>query len=403
MTKEADASQDAIDAIAVVTARVMKSLHGFTNDFPKLSEHDQDLKMSTFKPDRSDFPVPDLVHFMMRHVVKWKMSGPEEKVRWTAYGSVDGSPVFLQMRKFGFTIGVEKGSGLSPQRVVGQLKAGLKEVEKFLEPYAKHQVETGNVTIANRFYEFEDRYRFFRDLADKAYRRANTSRRKKTIASTGKPTGGFMSDIVAEVNRSTEANREGFYYSTAMIDAYFSALEHRLVLLRAFTGTAFANSAVLSLLAARWDEKLKLVVPAIEAKRMAPILGKMRDIKERIRNPFAHGGNENDRGSLFFHLPQIGAIPANFSGFGRSVRFTVVPIESHSHVEICRTFDQLDALLENGPLDRPHRMIRASIDPSFDARVIKEYADAISGTEEDFKHYLDWWGKEWERHANMDY
>ncbi|ASQ15021.1 hypothetical protein [Sinorhizobium meliloti] len=403
MTKEADASQDAIDAFAIVTSRVMKSLQGFTDDFPKWSEHDQDLKMSTFKPDRSDFPVPDLVHFMMRYVVKWKMSGPEEKVRWTAYGSVDGTPVFLQMRKFGFTIGIEKGRALSPQRVVGQLKAGLKEVEKFLEPYAKHQVENGDVTIANRFYEFEDRYRFFRDLADRAYRRAKTPRRKKQVASAGNPVSACMSDMVAELNRSTRANHEGFYHSTAMIDAYFSALEHRLVLLRAFTGAAFTDGAVLSLLAARWDEKLKLVVPAIETKRLAPILGKMRDIKERIRNPFAHGGNENDRGSLFFHLPRVGAIPANFSGFGRSVRFTVVPIGSHSHVEICRTFDQLDALLETGSLERPHRMIRASIDPSFDATVIKEYADAISGTDEHFEHYLDWWSKEWERHTNMDY
>ncbi|MDX0537945.1 hypothetical protein GOC55_32295 [Sinorhizobium medicae] len=403
MTKEADASQDATDAFAVVTARVMKSLEGFTDDFPKWSEHDQDLKMDTFKPDRSEFPVPDLIHFMMRYVVKWKMSGPEEKVRWTAYGSVDGTPVFLQMRKSGFTIGVEKGRALAFQRVVGQLKAGLKEVEKFLEPYAKHQVENGDVTIVNRFHEFEDRYRFFRDLAGKAYGKAKTPRRKKRVASTGNPSGGFMSEMVAELNRSTRANHEGFYHSTAMIDAYFSALEHRLVLLRAFTGTAFADGAVLSLLAARWDEKLKLVVPAIQIKKMAPILGKMRDIKERIRNPFAHGGSENDRGSLFFHLPRVGAIPANFSGFGRSVRFTVVPIESHSHAEICRTFDELDALLETGALERPHRMIKASIDPSFDATAIKEYADATSGTDEDFEHYMDWWSKEWERHANMDY
>ena len=29
------------------------------------------------------------------------------------------------------------------------------------------------------------------------------------------------------------------------------------------------------------------------------------DLKERIRNPFAHGGTENDRGSIYCHIPGV--------------------------------------------------------------------------------------------------
>ncbi|MGO7153210.1 hypothetical protein GR198_05835 [Rhizobium leguminosarum] len=402
MTTAADGSQKTTDALAVLKTRLQRGMKGFTDDYPDWSEQDRDAKMSTFKPEPSDFPVPDLIYFMMRYVMEWKASGHEEKVRWTIYGSIDGTPVLLEMRKSGFTIGIQEGGTVSPERVVGQLQAGLKDVEKFLEPFAQHQVQNGHVMIVNRLWEFEDRYRFFRDLADKAYRRAKT-RKKKMAVVDGRPLAGLMTNAVAEINRTTQANREGFYHSTAMVDAYFSALEHRLVLLRAFTGNAFTDGAVLSLLAARWDQKLKLVVPVTETKKLAPILGKMRDIKERIRNPFAHGGNENDRGSLFFHLPRVGAIPGNFSGFGRSVRFSVVPIESQSHTEICRTFDELSALLETGPLERPHRMVKGGIDPSFDAAVIKEYAEAISGTDADLDDYIDWWNHQYDRHANMDF
>jgi hypothetical protein len=294
---------------------------------------------------------------------------------------------------------------LSPtsQRVIGQLKSGLKEVEKFLEPFAKHQVANGDVMIVNRFSEFEDRYRFFRNLADKAYKEAKRPLPKKKQVGSADNIKGFMSDMVARMNHSRRANHEGFYFSAAMVDAYFSGLEHRLVLLRAFTGTVFSIGAVIDLLAARWDEKLKLILPAGKTKDMDRILGKMRDIKERVRNPFAHGGNENDGGSLFFHLPRVGAIPANFSGFGKSVRFTVVPIEHHGHAEICGIFDELDTLLGKGELARPHRLMKASVDPSFDEIAIKEYSEAISGTDEDLERYIDFWSHEWERHTNMDY
>lgn len=187
-----------------------------------------------------------------------------------------------------------------------------------------------------------------------------------------------------------------------MVDSYFSALEHRLVLLRAFTGGPLAKGGLVELLSTDWNEKLKLVVSPKDDP-MGELLGRLRRIKERIRNPFAHGGVENDGGSLFFHLPHIGAVPANFSKFGDSIRFSFIPIEAGDHADVCGTFDKLDRLLKFGPFAGPNRLLEAGVDPSFDKKTLKMYAEAVAGGDEKLEEFIDRWGDAWMRHANMDY
>ncbi|MEH3118809.1 MAG: hypothetical protein PGN25_14750 [Methylorubrum populi] len=345
---------------------------------------------------------------MLRNIMRWQWQGVGEKVRWSVYGSVAGEPVGFELRKFGFTILRIEGAKVPASRIIGQLQTASKEVETFLEPYARSQVDQGEVLIVNRSSEFDNRHQFFRQLAAKAYAKsAQGPRGRRSRASTTGPVPaqlrGVIASISAELNFSRRADSEGFFHSTAMIDAYFSALEHRLVLLRAFMGKPLMHGELRQLLALKWDDKLKEVLPAASMRTADQLLGSMRRIKERIRNPFAHGGVENDNGSLFFRLPHVGAIPANFSRFGKSVRFTIIPIGVDDHAECCATFDQLDALLSTGDLSGPHRLLEAGIDPVFDEKSLKEYAEATVGGEAGLEEFIDRWGHEWERHANMDY
>lgn len=385
------------DSFKAIRRRVAKKLDGFTPDFPDKSRGGN---MNSYRPNAKDFPVPELVLFTMRNIMGWRWQGHGEKVRWSVYGSVAGEPVVFEHRKFGFTIIRGDSPKVTDSRIEGQLKAALKEVEKFLEPLAQHQVGQGEVLIVNRFAEFSGRYRFFRALADKAYRRAT----KPPRASRAKAKlDGNLSNLLGGLQHRMAANREGFFHSAAMVDCYFSALEHRLVLLRAFTGLPLGSGELLDILAAKWDEKLKRVLPVSGHQHAEQILGRMRRIKERIRNPFSHGGVENDGGSLFFHLPHVGAIPANFSRFGNSVRFSFIPIEADDHGESCTVFDELDELLCVGRLAAPHKLMDAGVDPSFDAVSLNRYADAIGGTQAHLDEFIERWGHEWDRHANMDY
>jgi len=394
MTKDTVAPEDPFE---VIRRRVAKKLSGFTSDFP--NELDS-WNMSSYRPNAKDFPVPELVLFTMRNLMGWRWHGHGEKVRWSVYGSVGGEPVVFELRKSGFSIAREPSSKIANSRIEGQLKAALQEVEKFLEPFADHQVEQGEVLIVNRYAEFEARYRFFRNLAEKAYGRADkvprSSRAKAKVEH-------HFDDVIGGLKHMMACKREGFFYSTAMIDSYFSALEHRLVLLRAFTGLPLKSGELKKILGSGWDEKLKLILPVTGNYHAEQILGQMRRIKERIRNPFAHGGIENDGGSLFFHLPHVGAIPANFSRFGDSVRFSFIPIEVDDCAESCVVFDKLDGLLSVGHLAGAHKLMDAGVDPSFDSDTLKQYSDAIAGGAAHLDAFIDHWGHQWERHANMDY
>lgn len=387
------------DPFAPLRRRVAKKLTGFTTDFPSELES---WAMSSHKPERGAFPVPELVLFTLRDLMGWRWHGHGEKVRWTVYGSIDDEPIGFELRKFGFTILRSGGSKVPESRIVGQLQRAIKEVEAALGPFAQAQVEQGEVLMVNRFGEFSARYQFFRDRADKAYAKAQKPLPEKKARGKTK-LKGVLGGFVRYMNRSAALNRKGFFFSTAMVDAYFSALEHRLVLLRAFTGTPLEPGELLRILGSKWDDKLKAVVAVSGDRDAERLLATMRRIKERIRNPFAHGGVENDGGSLFFHLPQIGAIPANFTRFGDSVRFSVLPIEADDHAECCAAFDQLDALLSTGTLHGAHRLLDGGIDPSFDPETLKDYADALAGGDEAVEAFIEYWSHAWERHANMDY
>lgn len=394
------------EARALERARrpVAAKLKGFSPTFPDdLDPWD----MNASKPAAEAFPVPELVLFTLRNLMGWGWQGPGEKVRWSVYGSVDGEPVGFELRKFGFAILRTATGKVSNARIIGQLQSAIRQVERLLEPFAKAQIEVGEVMIANRHGEFEARYRFFRQAAEAAFERADAPPEKNLAPNAGSPSevdvNTMFSGFIAEMNRSHAATREGFFYSAAMVDAYFSSLEHRLVLLRAFLGQPIAPGGVMALLQAKWDGKFKAVIPEPLDLPTQALLSQMRRIKERIRNPFSHGGVENDGGSLFFHLPNIGALPANFTRFGESVRFSFHPIDADSHAQTCQAFDAFDELLSSGPLSGPHRFVDSGVDPSFDPETLKRYASAIAGGDEAIENFIGRWSHRWQQHANMDY
>jgi hypothetical protein len=112
---------------------------------------------------------------------------------------------------------------------------------------------------------------------------------------------------------------------------------------------------------------------------------------------------ENDRGSINIYMPGIGAIPANFSKIRDSVRFNFIPIEADDHKSACELFDQVDAILKSGDLEKPFQLVYAGVDAAFDPDSLAEYARAISGSNKDLEGFIRSWSHEWERHANMDF
>jgi hypothetical protein len=377
--------------------RLEKELVGFSPNFPKRNWDAQ----TTHRPDRAEFPVPDLVLFALRNVLGYRWSGPEEKVRWAVHFLFSEVPVSLEMRKFGFTICYPRDKEIDIERLCGQLRVAVKLVEQWLQPLAQAQVEAGAVTVANRQFEFDGRYRFFREHADSAYQRASSP---ATDGSTdGKDALGSLNRLMDSWNHEMRHRHDGFYFSTAMIDAFFSRLEHQLVLLLAFRGEPLATGALKEFLNRPWDEKIKALIDVEADKDFKKFYSRLKQMKERIRNPFAHGGVENDGGSLFIHIPTIGALPANFTQFRNSVRFNFIPVEEDDHRSASDLFDSIDLMFKSGPLAAAQSFIDAGIDPSFSAESLAIYAELSSASPEEREQYFEHWHNEQDRHDNMDY
>lgn len=375
-----------------------KTLKGFSSDAPTIDIYE----LSGSRLRRDDFPVPEMLLLMLRNFLGWRWYGPGEKVRWTVYGTFSGEPIAIELGKFGLTLLSSPALNKSQKRIEGQLKSAVKIVEKFIKPVLEQQIFSGNVGLGNHLTEFVSRYEFFRSQADKAFRRAKRKVKEKPTAGNEHPEG-IISVLMLGYNRSMKAQQEGFYHSVAMVDAYFSALEHRLNLLRAFTGVPLPEDGFKAFMSKTWNEKLDELLGANPSPKARKTLQGMRDIKERIRNPFAHGGYENDKGALHVHIPSIGTIPGNITKFGKSARFSLIPIGANDHELNCTVFDEVDKLLSMGHLAGAYRLMEAGIDPSFDEESLQSYKEGISGGDEALERFIDHWSHLWELHTNMDY
>ncbi|WCM51163.1 hypothetical protein OH720_30230 [Pseudomonas sp. WJP1] len=386
------------DRLELLRCDLAKRLEGFSSNAPAINVYE----LSSSRLARENFPVPEMLLLMLRNFLGWKWSGPREKVRWTVYGTFHGEPVAIELGKFGLTMLRSHALSKSKQRIEGQLKSAVNIVEKFIKPVLEQQVSSGNVTIGNHLSEFVSRYEFFRGQADKAFRLAERKAKEKPKGGNESPEG-IISALMHGYSRSMKVQQEGFYHSVAMVDAYFSALEHRLNLLRAFTGAPLPEDGFKDFMSKNWNEKLDELLGANPSPAARKTLQGMREIKERIRNPFAHGGYENDKGALHVHIPSIGTIPGNITQFGKSARFSFIPVGANDHELNCAVFDDVDKLLCMAHLAGPYRLMEAGIDPSFDEESLLSYRDAISGGAEAMEEFIDHWNYMWELHTNMDY
>lgn len=388
------------DVFWVLRPRLEKALLGLSGTVP--DDWDRRELRTSFKPPAKDFPVPDLVLFALSRVLRFRHTGHEEKVRWSVFATFNGALVSFEMRKLGFTICHEDGVTVDLKRLRGQLLAAVKHTENWLAPLAEQQIDANNVSIANHYGEFDKRYRFFRQQADRAYRAAAKPPKAKAPAATDDLTV-MMNELFAPWAGSMRSTRRGFYHSVAMVDAYFSRLEHQLLLMRALSGRPMAHRGLREFLSSTWDERLREILPVDGDPQVQKAFQDLKALKERVRNPFSHGGFENDGGSLFIHVPTVGAMPANFTRIKNSVRFNFVPLEKEDHAGACALFDSLDAIFRKGPCASVFQLTENGISPSFDDASLRDYRSAIASGSDERETYIELWHQEHDRHANMDY
>ena len=376
--------------VAKMRGRIAKNLVGFSACSAFDEECSQSVRLSA-----EQFPVPELLPFTLG-IAKFKVVlDREEKVRWTVFGSFEGNPFCIERRKMGVVFEFSQGiDQVKQKRIFGQLRSMLSAVRDDLKKLAMHQVHVGEVCIANRYYEFNDRYSFFRDKASAAYNN------NEFVAD---PEDDDLNRAMKGLLHDPSVSRSGFYFAVAMVDVFFSRLEHLLILHFAFLSRWSENGDLERFMTQPWKDRFKELVDIDRDEESRKTWAALIRLKETIRNPFAHGGNENDFSSIQIPLPWVGLVPASLNGFKESPRASgFFPIEQGDFEEICKLLDRVDELMQCETLKHSFKMIEGGLDAAFTVESQEHYEEAI-GNPDQLDEFIDAWNQRWMDYVNYDY
>jgi hypothetical protein len=330
--------------------------------------------------ERNDMPVPGLIEYMLVKVLGFSNFGPDEKLRWQVPFTYQGMRCSLAYQKFGVRLYIAKSDvdeqdvHQKAKEIIGKLKRAAKIIERrVLDPYAKSQIGNGNVTVVNQYHDLNRIYQYFRKQAF-------------SIFSDNPGLGSF----------------EGFYNALAMINAYFSRLEHLLVIVLPFINFSPDTDHLVEIIGSQWGDKYRRIFELTQDKSAKLYYDKLHDIKERFRNTFSHGGFEKEGASLYFHLPEIGTIPARLTEIRNSPYFNFLPLARADFNEVCSLFDNFDNWLESGKTKYGVLYAKSGLNVPFDAESVREYKLAMTSPE-DFEDMLEYYTDLSDMHTNMEY
>lgn len=360
------------------------------------NEHWSDLnagKPATLKPKSK--PVPYIVFIIFVYLKKFSFGGRWEKVAWEIPIKYKGVPMMLAHKKFGFMIltytGSKKDKKLA-QEAIYKINKAIPVAEQLIEPAIKEQVDAGAITLSNEYHSLRARYEYFREEAERHL--SATDKQKFDIH-------GF-DDHIQAYNALLKSQNKASNYAIAMLDAYFSLLEHILVMVKPFVTLNEKESNLSEFIGLNWGEKYKnrfdVTAGGIEKNRFDDFY----NIKEIYRNPLSHGNFQKGGASLNVHMPNVGAIPMLLTKADSEVHFSFRKLDEPKFNEICKVFDEFDIYLESGRTKYGMIYLKSGTDVVFDMETKKLYSEAME-SEEFFIQFVDQMGQRFQGATNMDW
>lgn len=348
--------------------------------------------------DSNIFPDPNLLLFLLIEICNFSYRNREEKMHWNVAFVYKQKNYAITHEKFGLRFYAESDNSINPDEVLVKLKKILKIVEKHsLTDISKQKILEGNIIIVNQFNKIDNQYTYFR-------KRAKTEFIPQEVKSIDLDTNNpldfirFSMDIV---NRETEAKRNGQYNALAMIDAYFSRLEHLLVLALPFFNYNRDEDNMSVFVGLIWSEKLKRILEFSNSDTLNHYHA-LVTIKERYRNTFAHGGFEKNGQSFYISLGNYGSIPASLSGVKNSIHFKPFPIDQSVYEEICSVFDEFDHYLSSIAMPKVWIYAESGLNLSLTENRLNRLLEAAN----DLDYFTQWIENEvemYDRYYNADY
>lgn len=174
---------------------------------------------------------------------------------------------------------------------------------------------------------------------------------------------------------------------TAMTTAWFSWLEHVLVLSLPFTNWDPSVITEQQAIALKWTDKWKTIIGLDDAasKRTFDLL---KQTAEKHRNRDAHGGFGKGDAGLLVHT-NVGVIPARLSAGLDHIISGALPDKVDGIAEVTAALDEAEKFLRSGPLRHALAWIDDGLDVAFDPDTRRDIHAAITDGDTAFEVYRD--------------
>lgn len=372
---------------------LLQSSRDFTSDNDAFNKQFSEQDYNRVN-NEGDFPLPYMVYLTLISLLEFRCWGKEEKIAWTIPFKYKENRFLISHRKLGLRIFAHSSVIIEDiKKMIVRLNKTIKVTDKLMEPFIEHQLKLGNTAITNKYHSFYERYLFFREKAREAF---------DSLPPPSVPIYDSNGKKIGVSSKPFQPIREGMNYTQAMLDSYFSYLEHLLVLLLPFQDFSHDKDDLARLMSSDWTTKYNRIFKPQDNPVFMKHYKNLKEIKEKYRNTFAHGGFEKQGASLFVQIPYIGYIPVTLSNHSKSISFSMFPVRDTDYSQICNLFDEFEKHLNVGDYRRKMEIIKSGLDIYFESDIIEEYNTALE-SDENLKEFLDYQGYLYDRNANMEW
>jgi hypothetical protein len=363
---------------------------------------------------RSTLPLPEIARAVLL-IIGARDLGRSDKTAFEVFFAFEGTPCVFALRKFGADVNVWLPIGApegEAEMFAGRLLDAIKELMKIAEadifgPAIKESVEAGELVLMNNAAALRSQYRYFRESARLGFEekgRLQEPLPERELDSQGEvEDGADVRRLLHEGWHSWQmkdlASKEGSFNATAMVNAYFSYLEHYLSLAVAFTPLPAASLAIAKFLGDSWASKFKTVFDVSVTGEAKSLYDALLHVAETYRNPLAHGGWDKRGPTASVTLDGIGRVPLMIAGFERTVAFRLEAFDPDGFEDVCALLDKVDMLLADIGGGNAHEWIASGLDVYFRTENRTKYRAGV----DEFRRYLDRNEEMWERQTNMDW
>lgn len=351
-------------------------------------------------PDELKISHPYIVFIIFVHLQGYKFNPYYEKVFWEIPVKYKDKHFVLKHQKFGFQMIAQDETEESQEigrEAAKQIKKAIPFAEKLIEPKIKELVQKGKITLDNHFHEIYNKYQFFREKAEHEF--YEKQREELAIQQVG-----TMEEMVRHINKNLRRTSAGNNYVVAMMDSYFSLIEHIFVLFLPFVERInFKTLSVEEYIGMNWKEKLFVLFDFESNKVAQQMYNRLHTIKEHLRNPLTHGYFEKKGKSFFVQMDYLGGVPMVLTksekafkygfGYGTEIRFE----------EIITCFDEFMKFLEDSDITKyGYKYLDSGLPVSFSEESRKKYRSAMTD-EESFDHFVEAESHFYTNAMNMDW